>query len=68
MGVDRQSLIDQALLATVVTAFLIREGGQLVMEVGEWDQAVQHQSSLYILKQGKDGSVLLALLPQTVQS
>ena len=58
---------DNAFLATVATALLIRLGGRTVIDDREWEQAVRHEGTLYLHRDGEHMEVLIVLLPpQTV--
>lgn len=40
--------IDDAVLATLVTALLVRLGGKTVLTNEEWEQAIEHQGTLWV--------------------
>ena len=54
---------NEALLATVVTALLIRVGGRFTMPEEEWRGAIKHQSTIWMEK-NKEGEVFVALIPK----
>lgn len=53
---------DNAVLAVVVTAFLIREGGSIRFTALEWDAAIEHEGSLYIHRDEPSEPMLVALM------
>ncbi len=55
--------VDEALMATVLTALLIREGGRFTMLEDEWRAAIRHESTIWMEK-SRDGEVLVALIPR----
>lgn len=61
-------MTDEGVLATIVTALLIREGGQTLFDNLEWENAVEHASSLFVQRSEEDGHVLIALLGPTVKA
>lgn len=56
---------DNAVLAVVVTAFLIREGGSIRFSGPEWDAAIEHEGSLYIHRDEPNEPMLVALMGRT---
>lgn len=63
---DERTPSDNAILATAVTALLIREGGRTVFDPGEWQQAIDHEGTLFINRHGEREDVLIVLLPKEV--
>lgn len=51
---------DQAVLATLATAFLIREGGQVKFTQEEWQLAIDHEGTLWVAKE--EGPVMVVLI------
>ena len=58
---------DNAVLAVVVTAFLIREGGSVRFSATEWDAAIEHEGSLYIHRDEPNEPMLVALMGRAKQ-
>lgn len=58
-------LNDNAVLAVVVTAFLIREGGSIRFTASEWDAAIEHEGSLYIHRDEPQEPMLVALMTRS---
>jgi hypothetical protein len=56
------SVSDNAVLATIVTAFLVREGGQVTFTSDEWDQAIEHDGSLYVHRQTEHDPMFVVLM------
>lgn len=52
---------DQAILATLATALLIREGGRVTLTSEAWEEAIEHTSTLYVHRD-EEGEVLVALM------
>lgn len=50
---------DAAILATAVTAVLIRLGGQLELTTPEWEQAILHESTIWVEKTDKTVTLVL---------
>jgi len=59
---------DEGVLAVIVTALLIRDGGQTIIDNLEWEAAVEHASTLLVHRDEADGHVLVALLGPSVQA
>lgn len=55
---------DKAVLATVVTALLIREGGRVLLTPKEWQVALDHSGSLFMHRDDEDRDVLVVLMPR----
>ena len=58
---------DNAVLATIVTAFLIRDGGRTLFSAAEWDQAIEHEGSLYVHRDEPGEPMQVALMQKTDQ-
>lgn len=58
---------DNAVLATIVTALLIRTGGQALFSDEEWEAAIEHDGSIYIHRDELDKPTLVALMQKTVR-
>lgn len=54
---------DLSALATIATAFMIRDGGKVVFSEAEWEAAIAHESTLYVAKQ-TDGPIVVVLIPK----
>ena len=52
--------LDEAVLAAVLTALLIRLGGKTILTPDEWRVAIEHKSSLWVQNDGQ--SVLVVLM------
>lgn len=57
---------DDAVLATVITALLIREGGQATFSEKEWEDAIKHAGSIYVHRDDLDKPTIVALMQRTV--
>lgn len=57
---------DNAVLATIVTALLIRQGGQALFSDKEWEDAIEHTGSIYIHRDDEDKPTVVALMQKTV--
>lgn len=53
---------DNAVLATLATAFLIKEGGKVMFSAEEWQQAIEHEATLWVAKE--DETVTIIFLPK----
>jgi len=53
---------DQALLATAVTAWLVREGGKVILTPEEWQAAIDHDATIYVHALSPEAPVMIALL------
>jgi hypothetical protein len=62
--VSLAEVTDNALLATVVTALLIREGGRVVFSEIEWRQAIDHDSTLYLHREKEGDDIAVVLMTQ----
>jgi len=62
MPLVSEPLTDQAVLNAIVAALLIREGGTVSLSRDEWEQAVVHQGSLYIVRKTMDDPMVVSLL------
>lgn len=58
------ALDDEVLLATVVTALLIRLGGRTVITYEEWLRAVEADNTLWMHREGEDRPIEVVLLPK----
>lgn len=56
----RSSPSDNAVLATLAAAFLIREGGNFTFSTEEWQQAIDHEGVLWVSKE--EERVLVAMI------
>lgn len=56
--------LDDALIAIVVTAFLIRSGGRVEFSPTEWETAVKRASTMYCHREGPEENVLVVLMPK----
>lgn len=59
---------DEAVLMTVVTALLIRAGGHVTMTPVEWEQAINHESTLWVSRDALDQPIKISLLPKEVEA
>lgn len=53
---------DNAVLATLATAFLIRGGGKAEFTSDEWQAAIEHEATLWVAKE--DEQVTILFLPK----
>lgn len=49
---------DNAVLATLATAFLIRDGGKTTFTADEWQDAIDHESTLWVAKENEQVTIL----------
>jgi hypothetical protein len=59
---------DNAVMAVVITAFLIREGGSIRFSSTEWEAAIEHEGSLYIHRDEANEPMLVALMGRPKES
>lgn len=57
---------DNAVLATIVTALLIRQGGQTTFSDKEWEDAIEHTGSIYIHRDDETQPTVVALMQKMV--
>lgn len=60
--------MDKAVLTTLVTAFLIREGGRCSFTAKEWEEAIEHSGSLFINRKDSDDPMQVALMQQVIET
>ena len=60
-----EPLTDLAVLNAVVAALLIREGGKVSLSRMEWEAAVVHQGSLYVVRKEIDDPMEISLMRPT---
>lgn len=59
--------VDNAVLATLITVLLVRNGGRLVITPEEWAMATEDDGSLFVSRDGADRAVQVILLRKTVK-
>lgn len=60
-----EPLTDLAVLNAIVAALLIREGGKVSLSREEWEKAVVHQGSLYVVRKDLSDPLEVSLLRPT---
>ena len=55
-------LTDHEVLVTIVTAYLIRDGGHTTFSKDEWEEAVEHDGSLYFNRKDEEDPMTVALM------
>jgi hypothetical protein len=57
-----ERLLEHGVLVTIVTAYLIRDGGSTYFSPAEWEAAAIHSGSLYFNRNDDEHPMLVALM------
>jgi hypothetical protein len=49
---------DNAVLATLATAFLVRDGGKTTFTSEEWQAAIEHEATIWVAKEDTTVTIL----------